>query len=47
VVDRKQRKLVWRGWSTEALPNPEIFRELMPQEVRSIFNKFPDAGNKF
>jgi len=44
VIDRKQRKLVWRGWSAEALPDPEIYREVLPQEVREIFQPFPSAG---
>jgi hypothetical protein len=47
VIDRRQGKLVWRGWSSDALPGPDVYREVLPSEVREIFRNFPEAGQKF
>lgn len=46
VIDRKKNELIWRGWSTEALSDPNNFKQSIPKEVQEIFRKFPGFKSK-
>lgn len=42
LIDRRTKKLVWRGWSEGILPrDPETAMEELPLIVHQIFEKFP------
>lgn len=46
LIDRKTKKLLWRGWSTEALSDPENYKKNLPIEIRGIFKRLPTETNK-
>jgi hypothetical protein len=46
LIDRKAKQLMWRGWSTDLLREPDSFESNLPQEISDIFKKFPSKRNK-
>lgn len=41
-IDRRTKKLVWRGWSEGVLPrDPELAMHELPGVIHQIFEKFP------
>jgi hypothetical protein len=41
VIDRKDNKLIWRGWSVSTVTNPESYSKDLPKILHDIFAKYP------
>lgn len=41
LIDRKTKKVIWRGWAEGELDNPERAITQLPQVVQNIFKKLP------
>jgi hypothetical protein len=41
VIDRKNNKLIWRGWSTSTVTNPQSYSKDLPKILHQIFSKYP------
>lgn len=46
VIDRKQNRLIWRGWNVEPISDPDLFKTNLRADIRDIFKRFPVAVNK-
>jgi hypothetical protein len=45
AFDSKTKQLIWRGWSSEPLSDPQTFEKRLPFEINGIFNQFPGKGD--
>lgn len=41
LIDRKTKKVIWRGWAEGELDNPQKAIDDLPQVVTNIFKKLP------
>lgn len=41
AVDKKTNRLIWQGYATETVPDPQTYESQLPQAIREIFKKFP------
>jgi hypothetical protein len=43
-IDRESGNLIWRGWSTNTLNDPNSFEKNLPNEISQIFAKYPEVS---
>ncbi|HXA00811.1 MAG TPA: DUF4136 domain-containing protein [Cytophagaceae bacterium] len=41
LVERTNRSLIWRGWSSSDITNPSSFENHLDDEVKAIFREYP------
>ncbi|MBX9852032.1 MAG: DUF4136 domain-containing protein [Cytophagaceae bacterium] len=45
-IDTKTNELVWRGWNTETLTDPNSFQTALPRELENILRKIPGKNRR-
>jgi hypothetical protein len=41
IIDRNKNQLVWRGWNTETLSDPNNYQDQLSAEIYNIMENFP------
>jgi hypothetical protein len=41
VIDRKQNRLIWRGWGTSCILDPYNFKAELESKINAIFKRYP------
>ena len=41
VIDRKQNRLIWRGWGTSCIQDPYNFKDELESKIYAIFKRYP------
>ena len=41
IIDRKENKLIWKGWSVGTLYDEQSFEYELPSDIRRLFKQFP------
>jgi hypothetical protein len=41
IIERKTKKLVWKGWAINEVTDPGSFKSELPLDIRDMFSEYP------